>query len=371
MAANSANNWSLNKAYFGPLWEYVSDDEITNIDWDSGQLWLQRANRIREMAFNPDIDETFMHDFAIRVGNHAGLNFNKTDRVVMAETDKLRIVCIHPSFSLSGVSVCIRKSLPKLRFNAKMAVEAGYCEEATMHLLINCVLAQKNLVFCGEPSKGKTEAAKFFSTFIPPHKKVVTIEDVREWHYKEINRGKKSCIELKVKNKQDFEEALALAVRLNPSWLMPAEVRGREARYLLEAWSNGISNMTTLHTSSVAGISDRILNMLGSDIDIDSVRDQIYENVGVGVLLDEVEIGDGKTKHFIKEVAFFYRDSTGNHMAQVVEDGVLMKEKIPAFIHTEIKKNLNIDDIFYCASANDNNARLIGEEDFEMETIEE
>lgn len=351
--------YSLSKEYFGPLWKYVENEHITNIDWDSGQLWVEFADRPRTGVTDSEINEEFMMDFATRVGIHAQKNFNQTDREVSTETDTLRITCLHPSFSVSGVTVCMRKSLPKLRFNTERALKSGYCSKEVMFMLLNCVRAKMNFTFCGAPGKGKTEAGKFFSSFIQPNEKVITIEDVREWHYKEINPNK-SCIELKLKQHSEFEQALALAVRLNPTWLIPAETRGREVRYLLEAWSNGISNMNTIHTRGVKEIVDRILNMLGSDVDIDSATDQIYNNAGIGVYLDKV-VENGKNKYFIKEVGFFSRKDEVNRVDLVVEDGVFYPERIPDFIKQEIEAKVGTD-LFECPFAFDNTAPVIEEE---------
>ena len=342
---------------FGPLWKYIKDDEVTNVDWDAGQLWIQRANRVREAVSEPNVTNKYMEDFSIRVGMEGKKNFNETDTIVMADTETLRIVCLHPSFALSGITVSIRKSLPKLRFNTRMAIDQGLCEEKVMHLLLNCVLAHINFVYCGEPGKGKTETAKFFSSFIPANNKVITVEDVREWHYKEINPGK-SCIEIKVKNHNEYENALSIALRLNPAWIMIAETRGREVRYLLEAWSNGVANMTTLHTNSVTNIPDRIINMLGIEHLKGPIVDQIYNNVGIGILMDEVHIGNGNTKHIMKEVGYFYRVNGENHMALIVEDGVFHEERVPEVLLEEIKRKVG-GDPYHCEIAFTNKAVMV------------
>lgn len=342
---------------FGPLWKYVVDDEVTNIDYDAGALWVERAGRIRELVNEAEINDAFMEDFAIRVGNETGKNFNIAQKWVMSDTDTLRIVCLHPEFSLSGITVCIRKSLPKLRFTTQMAIDQGYCDEKIMNLLINCVLAGKNFVFCGEPGQGKTEASKFFSSFIPAHKKVITIEDVREWHYKEINPGK-SCIEMVVNNDDEYEKALSLSLRLNPSYLMVAETRGREVCYLLEAYTNGIPNMTSLHTNHVANIPDRIMNMLGMEHVQQTILDQIYNNVGVGVQLKKIEMNDGTTKHKITEVGFFYRKDGKNGVALIVEDGKFYPERMPHFVLEQLQERLGHDP-YVCDVAHNNTAPIV------------
>lgn len=326
---------------FRALWKYVSDDTITDIEFDSGKLWIKRVNRIRERVWDEEITVEFMENFADRLGNSSGKNFNPVQAFLCSDTTTLRITCVHPNVSISGISVCIRKSLPILRFNRESAIEEGYCQEETMNLLINCVLARLNITYGGEPGKGKTESGKFFSGFIPDYLKVITIEDVPEWHFSKLY-PKKSAIELKT-NGKDYTEILATALRLNPSWIFFAESRSREVKYLLESWSNGIPTMTTLHVEDVRDIPDRILNMLDNQQNSERVINQIYNNAGVGVLLQEVELGGGKTRHMIGQIGFYYREEGKNHMALVVEDGILHPERIPKFMRNKIEKRIGRD----------------------------
>ena len=331
---------------FGPLWKYISDDNLTNLDWDNGRLWVKYANQIRKPVDDSDVTKEFLENLTQQMKNWGGLRFNPVDNVLGVETDTLRIMCVHESLATSGLSISIRKSLPRLRFTASEALEQGYCERDTLHLLLNCVRSGFNFAFCGEPGKGKTEAAKFFSSFIRSHEKVITVEDIREWHYPAINPGK-SCIEMKVSQTEDYEKALETALRLNPNWIMIAETRSREVRYLLEGWSNGVSSMTTLHVEDVRDIPDRILNMLESRQDADRIVNQIYNDVGIGVLLDEVELDEERTKHLISQVCFYYRKDGKNGISMVVEDGKLYPDRIPDFIKKSIERKIN-GNIFQC-----------------------
>lgn len=326
---------------FRALWKYVSDDTITDIEFDAGKLWVKRVNRIRERVLDEKVTEEFIENFADRVGTSSGKNFNPINAFLCSDTATLRITCVHPNVSISGISVSIRKSPPFLRFDRETAINEGYCEEKTMHLLRNCVLARLNITYGGEPGKGKTECGKFFSGFIPDYLKVITVEDVPEWHYSKLYPSK-SAIELRT-NGRDYADILSVVLRLNPAWIFFAESRSREVRYLLEAWSNGIPTMTTIHVEDVRDIPDRILNMLESRQDAQRIVNQIYNNAGVGVLLQEVEIGSGKTKHIIGQVGFYYREDGENRIALVVEDGRLYPDRIPVYIRNKIEQRIGKD----------------------------
>lgn len=345
MKGNKKEVFRLREHHFGPLWKYVCQDAITNIDWDSGQLWIKYANQIRKKVADPDITEDFIEKFSLIVANHESKPFNQLDYILSAETDQLRITFVHEAFAVSGRSMSIRKSLSRLRFTAREALDKGYCPEKVMHLLVNCVLCGYNFVFCGEPGQGKTESAKFFSSFIPAHEKVITVEDLREWHYRSINPGK-DCIEFKVRTNEEYGDALAVSLRLNPSWIMVAETRSREVRYLLEGWSNGVNCMTTLHVDDARKIPDRILNMLETRQDAQRLVNQIYADVGIGILMKEKVQSDGTTVHCIWQVCFYYRQQEQNGCALVVEDGILYEDRLPEFLRKRIGEGCGQKDIF-------------------------
>ena len=340
------SDFKLSQQHFGPLWKYICQDEITNVDWDSGQLWIKFAKRVRERVEDPEVTEDFIQRFSLIVANHESRPFNRLDYILSAETEQLRITFVHEAFVVSGRSMSIRKSLPRLRFTAKGAIVNGYCDVKVMQLLANCVRSGFNFVFCGEPGQGKTEAAKFFSSFIKPREKVITVEDLREWHYHAIH-PKRDCIEFKVSSPEDYERALAVALRLNPAWVMLAETRSREVRFLLESWSNGVNCMTTLHVDDARKIPDRILNMLESRQDADRLVNQIYADVGIGILMREQELEGGRTEHRIWQVCFYYREEERNGHVMLVEEGCLGENRMPEFLRRRIQAGCGQRDIYF------------------------
>ncbi|MCI9252667.1 MAG: hypothetical protein HFI22_12795, partial [Lachnospiraceae bacterium] len=106
-------DFKLSSRHFGPLWKYIRQDEITNVDWDSGQLWIKYANRTRKRVYDPEITEEFIHRFSLIVANHESRPFHRLDSILSAETEQLRITFVHEAFAVSGRSMSIRKSLPR------------------------------------------------------------------------------------------------------------------------------------------------------------------------------------------------------------------------------------------------------------------
>lgn len=334
---------------FGPLYPYIANPKITDIDFNGEDLWIVTTDnrRCKIDTAKEKITPSFLEQFTGRIANEVSRGFNQMDNVLEAETGHLRITIVHESVALTGRSFCIRKSLPKVRFTPELAIEQEYCSKDMLEMLVNCVLAKMNFVFCGEPAAGKTECAKFFSQFIPANEKVITIEDNPEWHYRQINPGK-DCVELKINSRLDYSKAIKTCLRLNPNWMMLSEVRSREAKALIECWSTGIKGFTTIHTDDVQKIPDRLLNMMENRMDAQRLVNDIYSYVDVGILLRKKQsLKDGKVRRYIDQVCFFYQKGGDNRIALIARGGKLQKAALPQEVLERFARE-KIYDPFVC-----------------------
>ena len=306
--------------FFGILYPYVCDDDITDIDYNGSKLWLTYSNNYRKCVIE-DMDDDFIDSFSARVSNAVSKPFNRQYPVLEAETEYLRITIVHESVAMSGRCFCIRKSLPSVRLTEESMLSSGFCVEAELNFLKKCISDKKNIVFCGEPGAGKTECAKFFSKYIDSDEKVITIEDNAEWHYSLINEGK-DCIELKVNDIVDYSLAIKTCLRLNPKWIMLSEVRSNEVVHLIECFSTGVKGVTTLHTDDVKKIPDRMLNMAGPKAS-SNMENDIYSFIDIGVLIKRKDVlKDGKhyAKRYIDEICVFSREDGVNAVNMIEFD---------------------------------------------------
>ncbi|MBQ7677051.1 MAG: type II/IV secretion system ATPase subunit [Lachnospiraceae bacterium] len=316
--------------YFGPLYPYVCDDAITDIDYNGTDVWLTNCENSRFKS--PLVLPTdFVEQFTQRVANSVSKPFHKQSPVLEAETNRLRITIVHESVAISGRSICIRKSLPYVRMTEEGMLRDGYCSREILTLLKNCVRAKKNIVFCGEPGVGKTECAKFFTQYIPDNERIITVEDTRELHLSDIKGG--DCIELKVNDQMDYSQAIKTCLRLNPKWMMLSESRSVEVVKLLEGFSTGVHGLTTLHTDDVRKVPDRILNMSGQSRNENRMENDIYSFIDLAVLIRRKEYTDSggnlKVKRFIDQVCFFSRRDHKNYTDMIVEDGEILSCGLP------------------------------------------
>ena len=322
MAKLYGNAWNFKEENFGPLLPYVKDSDITDINYNGTDVWVEHLTK-GVLKLDLQLDEEFVNQFSIRIANLVSEQLNKFHNVVEAETDTLRISIIHPSATNTGFAISIRKTPPIMRLNDEKMLKEGYCSEEVLNLLKHCIDAKMNMVFCGMPGAGKTELLKYLTQYIPQREKVMTIEDNLEIHYKDINPGA-NCVELKVDEELfSYTKAIKTALRQNPQWVLLSEARSVEVKYLLECFSTGLHGLTTLHTDDTRKIPDRIANMMQDAYAAARLENDIYNFINVGVLLRKKISGDS-IKRVVDQICFFDRVGNKNFKTLVVESGKLV-----------------------------------------------
>ena len=109
----------LGKEYFGPLWKYIANEEITDVDYNGREIWLTNIYNERYRVNQAYVDENmtlaFVEQFTQRIANVVSQQFNKQNPELEAETSELRVTVLHESIARSGRSISIRKTPPVIR----------------------------------------------------------------------------------------------------------------------------------------------------------------------------------------------------------------------------------------------------------------
>ncbi|MBI4181660.1 MAG: type II/IV secretion system ATPase subunit, partial [Candidatus Aenigmarchaeota archaeon] len=126
---------------------------------------------------------------------------------------------------------------------------------------------QSSLLVAGGVSAGKTTFLNMISMFIPPEKKVVSIEDVRE-----INIPHENWIPATTRTGFGIPEAggrrygevqlfdlLKESFRMKPDYVIVGEVRGKEAYVLFQGMASGNPSLGTIHAGSVEDVIKRLV----------------------------------------------------------------------------------------------------------------
>ena len=298
---------SLPDKAFGNLLKFILDENITDINWSQG-LWVNDLNKGR---------------YKIKGFTLMNVQFNKNNPLLEAETDNLRISILHDSVTNTGISISIRKTPAVRRINRDSIVKDDYCNADIDTFIENAIRAHCTVVVGGLPGVGKTEYVKYLTQFIPAYERVYTIEDNLELRYSAINPGK-DCVEIKISDTFGYSEALKASKRQLPTWVLLAEARGEEVRFLMENISAGVHCLTTVHLDDVSKLPDRLRNM-GQTIN----ENDVYSFIDIGVQIRSVVKEGEKIKRKVAQVICLSREDEKNGKTMIYEDGKILTKDLP------------------------------------------
>ena len=341
--------WKIKEGDFGPLLPFIRDENVTDINYNGSDVWIDDLTRGRYCA-NVKLSKDFIERFTTRIADTVSATFNQYSPLLEAETDTLRISIVHEEYANTGRSISIRKTPIIRRLNKKKMLDEEYCSEEFLNFMEKCVKAKMNMLMCGLPGTGKTEFLKYLTSFIPAEERVITIEDNLEIHYSEINPGK-DCVELKVDmDRFSYVTAIKACLRQAPQWILLSEARSTEVKYLLESMSTGTHCLTTIHTDDVRKVPDRIKNMVQDSVIAARIENDVFSFLDAAILVKR-KYKDGKIIRYIDQMCVFSREKgQENTIVMLVEDGKFVNRELPEeimkkFLQAEISDPLSVTEV--------------------------
>lgn len=130
-------------------------------------------------------------------------------------------------------------------------------------LLTDAVRRGNNILISGGTSTGKTTLLNVLADAIPEHERVLIIEDTAELHIRKTHVVQQEAQTDTHRNPVTFDDLLKAALRHRPDRIILGEIRGTEARTLLDAMNTGHrGTLATIHASSASGAPLRLRTLL-------------------------------------------------------------------------------------------------------------
>ena len=269
---------------FGPLKEFLEEDDVTDISYSNGgQVWLKTLSKGIYQVNRPDINNAFMEKLAFQCSNVMGKTFNMAHPFLDAESAELRMNFVHDSIATNGIACLIRKTPAKIRLNKDKLISEQYITEQLHDFLIKCVEGHCNIMVAGETGSGKTELVKYLASKTKEDEKIITIEDTLELHLDKIFPTR-DIVAMKTNNIASYTEALVACMRQNPIWILLSEVRSAEAVLAVRnSISSGHHILSTIHADKASSIPMRMYSLLESSQDIEQFLGSIHRYVQLGI----------------------------------------------------------------------------------------
>ena len=304
----------FNQIDFGPLKQFLDNDDITDISYSNGgQVWLKTLSKGVFRVEVPEINNALIEKIAFQCSNAMGKSFNMANPFLDAESTELRMNFVHDSIARNGIALLIRKTPAKIRLQKDKIIEENYIPLDIHDFLIKCVHGHCNIIVSGETGSGKTEFVKYLAAHTLENEKIITIEDTLELHLDKIFPHR-DIVAMKTNNIASYTDILVTCMRQNPRWILLSEVRSAEAVMAVRnSISSGHNILSTIHADKASSIPARMYSLLETNQDIDQFLISIHRYVQLGVHIRAYY--SSQLKRFQREVCEveeFYVDSETN-----------------------------------------------------------
>ncbi len=305
---------------FGPLKEFLDEDNVTDISYSNGgQIHLKTLDKGVYRIERPEINNALMEKLAFQCSNVMGKSFNMAHPFLDAESAELRLNFIHDSIATNGISCTIRKTPAKIRLNKEKLLSEQYVTENLHDFLMTCVEGHCNIIVSGETGSGKTELVKYLASHTKENEKIITIEDTLELHLDKIFPHR-DIVAVKTNNIASYTDVLVTCMRQNPKWILLSEVRSAEAVMAVRnSISSGHNIISTIHSDRALNIPMRLYSLLENNIDIEQFLTSIHRYVQLGIHVKGYMSKElGRFQREIIEVVEFYVDENNKACSNII-----------------------------------------------------
>jgi pilus assembly protein CpaF len=237
--------------FFRPIERLLLDDTVSEIMGNpDGTWWYETRGQIKrasDVRFDP---KPLLAGIEV-IANQLGKLLGEDNPLLNAQLpDGSRLAAVIPPVVRPFPSVTIRKFRQE-RYNVKELIGLSTLTEEMAAFLRTQVQDGKTLLISGGTGSGKTTLLNVLADFIPEHERIVVIEDTAELRISKPNLLAAECQMYTSKGEVTYDTLLRSALRWRPDRIILGEVRGEEARTLLDSFNTGHGgSMATIHANS-------------------------------------------------------------------------------------------------------------------------
>jgi len=200
-----------------------------------------------------------------RIVSAVGRRIDDSSPMVDARlADGSRVNAIIPPLAVDGPHMSIRK------FRRDVLSDEDFLRNESMtpemlELLQGLVRARLNILVTGGTGSGKTTLLNVLSESIPPHERVVTIEDSAELQLRQPHVVRLETRPPNIEGAGEVTQRRLVinSLRMRPDRIIVGEVRGVEAIDMLQAMNTGHDgSITTLHANTPRDALHRLETMV-------------------------------------------------------------------------------------------------------------
>jgi pilus assembly protein CpaF len=238
-------------AFLQPIQQLLLDDTVSEIMGNpDGSWWYERRGQLHR-AESTAFDAKKLATGLDVIANKLGRKLDAEHPILNVQLpDGSRLAAVLPPVVRPFPSLTIRK-FSTVRFTMDDLVHSGAVTADLCTYLRRQIEAGKTMLISGGTGSGKTTLLNALADFIPERERLVIIEDTAELRIGKPNILAAECQTNTRGGTVDFNALLKAALRWRPDRIILGEVRGEEARTLLDSFNTGhAGSMATIHAST-------------------------------------------------------------------------------------------------------------------------
>jgi pilus assembly protein CpaF len=226
-----------------------------------GSVWMEENGQIQHLAGVQFEDGALQTGLEV-IANRFGKKLDADSPILnLRLPDGSRMAALIPPVVNPRPLVTIRRFTSK-DFTLADLIRVEMLTEEQAATLTDAVREGQNILIAGGTGSGKSTLLGVLADAIPEHERILLIEDTAELHIRKPHIVSTESQLDTHRNNITFDDLLKAALRHRPDRIIVGEVRGPEARTLLDAMNTGHSGtLATIHASSAKEAVRRLASL--------------------------------------------------------------------------------------------------------------
>ncbi len=249
--------------FLRPIEPLLLDDSISEIMGNPDASWWYERDGIMQREASISFDAGRLRTGLEVIANQLGKRLDEDNPVLHAQLpDGSRLAAVIPPVVRPAPALTIRKFTSR-HYTVDDLIARGTLTRPLSDFLQEQIRGGKTLLISGGTGTGKTTLLRILAHAIPEGQRIVVIEDTAELHIQKPNILAVECQTDTFKASISFDDLLKSALRWRPDRIILGEVRGIEARTLLDSFNTGhAGSLATIHANSAEKALHRFANLV-------------------------------------------------------------------------------------------------------------
>ena len=278
--------------FLRPIEPLLLDESISEIMGNPDSTWWYERDGVLRHDASVQFDPARLRTGLEVVANKLGKKLDEDNPLLNAQLpDGSRLAAVIPPVVRPAPAMVIRKFTSR-RFTVEDLIARGTLTRPLAEFLACQIERGQTILISGGTGTGKTTLLNILGQSIPDHERIVVIEDTAELRIEKPNIMAVECQTDTYRSAVTFDDLLKAALRWRPDRIILGEVRGIEARTLLDSFNTGhAGSLATIHANSAAKALRRFANLVlrsHSQATFEDIEAEIGEAVDYVVHVERV-----------------------------------------------------------------------------------